>query len=197
MEQDGGEQGEENERGREQTGRVQSGPEQGERDKVGGDQIRGQQDIADIEENSSDEWELEYLRKHRTDREYEIENMLRGSKTKNMLEEKDSEEEECSSKAFTLSYKVKERKESNWAEFVNSQTDIELFESGDILNKGVIESQAYKARATTYAENYIETSLVNNTLEEILCAFDTIPEVVKKSPTLKNRLKHLTKKEKK
>ena len=215
MELEGGTLEEEEQRGEEQEDMdqdslKQSGGEQEETEReqaencgkevVGAEQERElNEESADMEldlEHSDEEWNPEASRKQRTKNEYEIKKMLKESDIVDILERDGGSDQGCSSKAFKLSYKVKERRELYGEEFVSNHTDHELFESGDTINNNIKETEAFKARATAYTDKYIEENIEGNTSQEILCSYKNSPEVVKESPRFKEKLQHLTKKEK-
>ena len=68
-----------------------------------------------------------------------------------------------------------------------------MFESDIVINDHVKECEAYRVRAALYTEKYVNENFEGKTDWEILSSSKSIPEIVRKSRSLKEKLKHLTK----
>ena len=87
-------------------------------------------------------------------------------------------------------------KEKNGEDYVNSHTDKELFESEVVIDDHIKATKVFKARAAMYTEKYVRENFEGKTDQEILTSSKNSPDVVKKSTPFKEKLRHLTKKDK-
>ena len=148
--------------------------------------------LAVDESPSEDEdWEPCVKRENRTEEEYELAQLL------------DQRDEELFSVANEkqvqkyLSRKcLKDRKEQFGERYVKSRTNKELFEENSEINKYVIETEAFQERATSYSVRYYQDNYELETSAEILAGIPDAPETVQNSRIVKERLGHLTRKEK-
>ena len=122
--------------------------------------------------------------------------MLNESKAKDILSRENSNEDERTRKALKLSYRVKDMKEKDGEDYVNSHTDEELFESEVVIDDHIKATKVFKARAAVYTEKYVRENFEGKTDQEILTSSKNSPDVVKKSTHFKEKLRHLTKKDK-
>ena len=133
--------------------------------------------------------------KERTQREFEIEQLLK--KTDEELFEGEAADVNGNIvESLKRSPKLKERKEVYGLSYVNSKTDKDLFESEASISKHVIETEAFKDRVSAYSLRFYNENCEGETSQDLLCSLSQTPEVVKQSNIFKQRLRHLSKKEK-
>ena len=79
---------------------------------------------------------------------------------------------------------------------VLAKTDEELFEGGLQVSKRISKSRKYMERKTKFTEKYVEETFEGLSSQDILTTFSQNPLAVQESKAMKNKLKHLGKKEK-
>ena len=79
---------------------------------------------------------------------------------------------------------------------VLAKTDQELFEDGLKVSEQIFKSRKYTERKTKFTEKYVEETFVGLSSQDILTTFSQNPVAVQDSKAMKDKLKHLGKKEK-
>ena len=92
--------------------------------------------------------------------------------------------------------KFKSRREAYSRKVLDNLSDKDLFQSGEVvINKHIRESKVYEGRKEHFSSTYYEENLEGQSSQEILSVMSQTPSVVIESETFKNRISHLSKKE--
>ena len=146
-----------------------------------------------VEESTSEdiEWTPTVKRKMRSVEEFEL---------AKLLEESDEEIFGGGNDEKVNKYKsnklLRSRKELFGEKYLSSKRDKELFEKNTTINKYVLQTKAFKERASNYSVRFYQENYEDYLSDDILASLPETSEIVKKSNIVKERFRHLMRKEK-